>query len=437
MNVRSCCTHLLVSLAVILLIMPAVAQQTKTSRRAIKEINAGEIKVNDKIIAIVNAVVIDGNGGPPLVNGVVIVKGNKIEAVGVSGKIVIPQNATITDAKGMSLLPGLIDSHFHLDNMHGLPALFLQHGVTSVRDPGAWIETYDAERVDDKMIPRLFLTGPHLDMYPPAYPHDAVVVRDSLEAVQQVDKLVANGATAVKIYFRIPVNMIGQICRRVHQYGLPVTAHLEIAEAVQAIEAGLDGIEHITSFGQSLVTQREAEKYRQSVLLDNNERKQGRYDLWKTIDVNSAKTDSLCRYVAKKKIFISPTLGAFEYQPSANEADTIKLVAFNNMKAFTAKLKKAGARIVLGSHSSIPYAEHGWAFQHEMELFAESGISNADIIVAATMQNARYFHIDDKLGSIEKGKLADLILIKGNPLADISAMKNVEQVMLNGVWVEK
>ena len=75
--------------------------------------------------------------------------------------------------------------------------------------------------------------------------------------------------------------------------------------------------------------------------------------------------------------------------------------------------------------------------QHEMELFAESGISNADIIVAATMQNARYFHIDDKLGSIEKGKLADLILIKGNPLADISAMKNVEQVMLNGVWVEK
>lgn len=437
MTVGSSYSHLLVSIAMILLITPVVAQQTRTSKRAIKEINAGEIKPGEKVIAIINATIIDGNGGQPIVNGVVIIKGNKIEAVGATGKIVIPQNAAITDAKGMSLLPGLIDSHFHLDNMHGLPALFLQHGVTSVRDPGAWIETYDAERKSGKTIPRLFLTGPHLDMYPPAYPHDAVVVRDSAEATQQVDKLVANGATAVKIYFRIPLSMIRQICNRVHQYGLPVTAHLEVAEAVQAIEAGLDGIEHITSFGQSLVTQRDAEKYRQSVLLDNNARKQGRYDLWKTIDVSSAKADSLCRYIAKKGIFISPTLGAFEYQPSNNETDTVKLAAFNNMKGFTAKLKKAGARIVLGSHSSITYAEHGWAFQREMELFAESGISNGEIIVAATMENARYFHIDDKLGSITKGKIADLILIKGNPLTDIRTMKNVEQVMLNGVWIEK
>jgi len=437
MNLRFHCTHLLFSLVLILWFLPAPAQQGAMKKRAIKEINAGEIKPGEKVIAIINATIIDGTGRQPIANGVVIIKGNKIEAAGASGKIVIPQNVEITDAKGMSLLPGLIDSHFHLDDMHGLPALFLQHGVTSVRDPGAWIETYDAERKDGKMIPRLFLTGPHLDMYPPAYPDDAVVVRDSAEAIQQVDKLVENGATAVKIYFRIPVNMIRQVCNRMHQYGLPVTAHLEIAEAVQAIEAGLDGIEHITSFGQSLVTQREAEQYRQSVLLDNNARKQGRYDLWKMINVNSAKADSLCKYIAKKKIFISPTLGAFEYQPSPDETDTIKLIAFNNMKSFTGKLKKAGARIVLGSHSSITYAEHGWAFQREMELFAESGISNADIIVAATMQNARYFHIDDKLGSIEKGKIADLILIKGNPLADISAMKNVEQVMLNGVWVEK
>lgn len=415
----------------------AGAQRNSTTRPNVKEINAGEIKINESIIAIINATIIDGNGGAPVVNGVVLVKGNKIEAVGVAGKIAIPKNAVITDAKGMSLLPGLIDSHFHLDNMHGLPALFLQHGVTTVRDPGAWIETYDAERSSGKMIPRLFLTGPHLDMYPPAYPRDAVIVRDSLEAIRQVDRLIATGATAVKIYFRIPVGMIRQICKRVHKYGLPVTAHLEIAEAVQAIEAGLDGIEHITSFGQSLLPQREAEEYRQAMLADNNARKQGRYDVWKKINVNSSKADSLCKYIAAKKTFISPTLGAFEYQSTAAETDTAKLIAFNNMKSFTGKLRKAGAKIVLGSHSSITYAEHGWAFQREMELFADSGLSNADIIVAATMENARFFRIDDKLGSIEKGKLADLVLINGNPIADIKAMKNIERVMLNGVWVEK
>ena len=286
------------------------------------------------------------------------------------------------------------------------------------------------------MIPRLFLTGPHLDMYPPAYPDDAVIVSDSTEAIEQVKKLAAQGATAVKIYFRIPAGMIRQICNKVHEYGLPVTAHLEIVEAVQAIEAGLDGIEHVTSFGQSLLSPQAAEQYRQSVLRDNDARKQGRYDVWKLIDINSNKADSVCRYVAAKKTFISPTLGAFEYQSADTKTDTTKLVAFHNMEAFTAKLKRAGARIVLGSHSNIPYAEYGWAYQREMELLAESGLTNSEIIVASTMENARYFRIDKKLGSIEKGKLADLVLVRGNPLTDIKSMRNVEKVMLNGVWVQ-
>jgi imidazolonepropionase-like amidohydrolase len=77
----------------------------------------------------------------------------------------------------------------------------------------------------------------------------------------------------------------------------------------------------------------------------------------------------------------------------------------------------------------------GWAFQREMELMVESGISNSDVIQAATIENARFFRIEDRLGSIEKGKIADLILINGNPLVDIKATRNIERVMLNGVWV--
>jgi len=412
------------------------SQSGKLAIHEIKEINANEIKSGEKIVAITDVIIIDGNGKTPILNGTVIVKGNKIEQAGIASAISIPANAEVIHAKGMSVLPGLIDSHFHLDKMDGLPALFLQHGVTSVRDPGAWIEAYDSERKSGKMIPRLFLTGPHLDMYPPAYPDDAVIVRDSTEAIEQVKKLAAQGATAVKIYFRIPAGMIRQICNKVHEYGLPVTAHLEIAEAIQAIEAGLDGIEHVTSFGQSLIPPHAAEQYRQSVLRDNDARKQGRYDVWNLVDINSGKADSVCRYVAARKIFISPTLGAFEYQSTADKTDTTKLVAFHNMEAFTAKLKKAGARIVLGSHSSIPYAEYGWAYQREMELLAESGLSNSEIIVASTMENARYFRIDKKLGSIEKGKLADLVLVRGNPLTDIKSMRNIEKVMLNGIWVQ-
>lgn len=430
-------TFLIIGFATFFTASAAKGQKAdKSQSQIIREVNAGEIQSGKKTIAIVGATIIDGNGGKPVLNGCVIIKDNKIEQVGIATKIKIPQDAEVVDGKGMSLLPGFIDSHFHLDNDKGLPAIYLQHGITSLRDPGAWIEAYDGERKSGKMIPRLFLCGPHLDMYPPAYPKDAYVVRDSLEAVNAVNRQIDDGASAIKVYFRLSPGLINVVCKAAHKRGIPVTAHLEITEAMEAINAGLDGVEHITSFGLSLISKREGEKYRLSVLADNNARKQGRYDVWNLIDVNSSKADSVSRFLVKKGTFISPTLGAFEYQPENGITDTVKLNAFNNMRAFTGKLKKAGVKIVLGSHSNIPYAELGWAFQHEMELLVESGLTNMQVIVAATMENARYFRIDDRLGSIEKGKIADLVLLKGNPLEDIKATSNVEKVMINGEWAK-
>lgn len=412
-----------------------ITQTNNKTRPVIQEVNVKEIHTGEKIIAIVHATIIDGNGGNPVLDGTVIIKGGKIEQVGITKIVPVPKDAEIVDAKGMSLLPGFIDSHFHLDGVKDLTAMFLQHGITSLRDPGAWIEAYNEERQSGKMIPRLFLCGPHLDMYPPAYSDDSYVVRDSLEAVTAVNRQIDDGATAIKVYFRLSPGLIQQVCKAAHSRGVPVTAHLEITEAMEAIEAGLDGIEHITSFGLSLQSKREGEKYRQLVLADNEARQQGRYDVWKNIDINSAKADSVCKFLIRKGTFVTPTLGAFEYQAGNGKVDSIKLTAFNNMKAFTGKLKKAGVHIVLGSHATIPYAETGWAFQREMELLVESGLSNSEVIVAATMENARFFRIDDRLGSIEKGKIADMVLVNGNPLVDIKAARNIVRVMLNGVWV--
>ncbi|HRO46714.1 amidohydrolase family protein [Agriterribacter sp.] len=420
----------------VLLSCNGVSQDSNVpQRQSVTEVNAKEIAVGKSTIAITGATVIDGNGGPPLSNGCVLIRGNIIEAVGIIDAVTIPKDAERVDASGLTLMPGLMDAHFHLDRIKGLPALFLQHGVTSVRDPGAWIEAYENERKPGKAAPRLFLCGPHLDMPPPAYPYDAYIVRDSIEAVYAVNKQIQEGAAAIKVYFRMPPDLIRIVCNTAREKGIPVTAHLEITEAMEAIEAGLDGVEHITSFGLTLIPRREAEKYRQSVLSGNDFRKHGRYELWAKIDMQGNKVDSLAKFLMKKGTFVTPTLGPFEYRPEKNDHDTAKLSGFTNMKVLTARLQKLGVRMVLGSHSMIPYAEEGWAYQREMELWVESGVDPSDVIVASTMQNARYFRVDDRLGSIEKGKIADLILIKGNPLQDISTMRNIEKVMLNGVWV--
>ena len=403
----------------------------------IREINEKEIASRKSTIAITGATIIDGRGGSPISDGCVIVTDGIISAVGKAADIEIPRNAQIVNARGLTLLPGFIDSHFHLDGVHGLPAQFLQNGVTSVRDPGAWMEAYAEERKSGQPIPRLFLAGPHIDMFPPAYPRDAYVVRDADEAVREVNHLADEGASVIKVYFRLPPAIIAAVCKAAHARGIPVTGHLETTEAKEAIEAGLDGIEHITSFGLTLVPQREGEKCRQMVLADNNARKQGRYEVWKNIDPDSPATDSLGIFLHGKGTFVSPTLGAFEYQAATGQpTDTARLEGFGKMKKITGKLHRAGARIVVGSHSMITYAETGWAFQREMELLVDSGLSPAEVITAGTIQNARFFRIEDRLGSIEKGKQADLILIKGDPLKNISAARNVNKVMLNGVWVK-
>jgi imidazolonepropionase-like amidohydrolase len=214
-----------------------------------------------------------------------------------------------------------------------------------------------------------------------------------------------------------------------------VTTHLELVDARDAISAGVDGIEHVTSLGISLSPAFEAEQYKQSVLADNNARRKGRYEIWRSLNINSKIVDSLIAFMKEHQTYLSPTLAIFEYRLENGKSDTAQWDGFKNMMAFVGKARKGGVRVVVGSHSIVPYATKGWAYQREMELMAESGMSTAEIIVSATMENARFFRISDRLGSIEKGKLADLILVKENPLSDIKAMRKIHKVMLNGVWI--
>lgn len=408
----------------------------EVNRSYIRAVNRNEIKTGNQIIVIRGALLIDGLGGEPVENSGVLIKGNKIEWVGKANEINIPKEAQIVEARGQTLMPGLIDAHFHLDRNNERLALFLRKGITTIRDPGAWIEDYEEIRASGKAIPRLYLTGPHLDMFPPAYPDNSFLLQDREEARMAVQRFVEQGASAIKVYFRLSLGLIEEVCSTAHSYGIPVTAHLEITHAGDAIRAGLDGIEHITSFGPALLPLQEAEQYRQRVLADNQARRRGRYEVWDNLTLeNNPRVDSILKIATERKTFICPTLGAFEKQ--LDQGDSLEVRGFQKMMAFTGLAYQAGARIVVGSHSWVPYAENGLAYAHEMALLNRCRMNPGAVISAATLENARFLQIEHQAGSIETGKLADLILLEGNPLTDMAAMENVRRVMLNGIWIEE
>jgi imidazolonepropionase-like amidohydrolase len=420
----------------LLLLTACGASKDPDAQTIIREINYSQIQKGQGVYALIGAHLVDGRGGEPIENSCVIIRNGVIEAVGKSGEVDIPAAAKQVMLTGVTMLPGLIDAHYHNEDSDTLTSLYLMNGVTSVRDPGEWIESYQHLRRPGRTIPRLFLAGPHLDQYPPAYPADSYIVRDAVEAGLAVDRLAQQGATVVKVYYGLSVGMIREVCRRSAKYGLPVTAHLEITDARDAINAGLDGIEHVTSFGLCLLPMREGEKYKQAVMADKNARRRGRYEVWASISMhNNPVVDSLITFLAQRKTFVSPTLAVFERR--FDRGDSIEVKGFENMLAFVGLANQNGVRFFIGSHSYVPYAEPGFAFQREMELMHEAGLSNMQVIVAATLENARFFRIDERLGSIEPGKVADLVVVNGNPLEDVAVMRNVTGVMLNGVWVKE
>jgi len=388
-------------------------------------------------LLLTGGTLIDGTGRAVQPGMHVLIVDDRIAKVGAAGSFPVPEGTEIVDVSGKTVLPGFVDPHFHIADDPTLVPLFVANGVTSARDPGAWIELFEPvkrwQRQHDIAAPRLFLCGPHLDGAGPAYPTDSVVILSPEEARLRVRKQVQQGATAIKVYFRLPLEPIRAAAEEAHRLGVPVTAHLEIVDPKDAVLAGVDGIEHITSLGITLISPMDAERYRQAILKDNNARREGRYRMWAGIDPESEQALELARFLAAREVFVDPNLAVFERRASDKGDDMeMKARAFRNMREYVGVLHRHGVPIVVGSHSNAPHASRGLAYHREMELLVEAGMTTLEVLTAATSTGARFLQRGRDLGSVEEGKLADLIVVNGDPVADIRAARNIDSIIVGG-----
>ena len=399
-----------------------------------------------RTLVLDNVRVIDGTGAPPLEHGRIVIQDDRLAEVGTRETVAAPAGADTLDLTGRTVVPGLIDLHFHIENDPKLALRQLSHGVTSFRDPGQWEEKFVGLRrmiaADHLAAPRIFTAGPHIDGEHPAYPADSVVARDPEEARRFAERNINEGASSIKIYFRLPLASARAVIDVCVARQVPCTAHLEILDARELLMAGLQGVEHITSLGPSVASRVEREAYRQAVLADNDARRDGRYKVFSQLQLDGPEALALYDILRTRRPWIDPTLAVFERRavppsPRASAAKVAMYVSgFDTMKRLTRRVALEGGRIVVGGHSTVPFASRGEAPWREMELLVDSGFTPLEVIEAATGTAATFLYRERDLGTLQPGRLADLVVLSGDPLRNIAEIRTIERVMAGGSWID-
>jgi imidazolonepropionase-like amidohydrolase len=415
---------------------------------ALAEISKGIPGSHSATLAIVGATLIDGTGAAPLPDSAVVIRDGRILAAGPRTSVKIPRHAHVVDAKGKFILPGLWDMHAHFEQVEWGP-IYLAAGVTTVRDCGNELEFItavgDAVAQGRGLGPRLLLAGIVDGSGPMAIGVERVDTPE--QARSWVDKYHAAGFQQMKIYSSVKLEELKVVADEAHHLGMTVTGHIpEGLDAYQAIAAGQDQINHITYIADIMHAPFPAGMNR----LD-------RAKAQANLDLESPEAKKALAFLKDHHTVVDPTMAVFEFftvstaKPPASFEPGVNKVApelaeqltdveppteysalgeqiFQKELAIVGALHKAGIPVVAGTDQTVP----GHSLHRELELYVQAGFTPMEAIQAATLVPARVMGLEKELGTVEKGKRGDLILIDGNPLQDIHNTRKVEYVITNG-----
>ncbi|NIO48352.1 MAG: amidohydrolase family protein [Candidatus Aminicenantes bacterium] len=402
--------------------------------------NKAKLEIPADAMVIRNGIVIDGTGADPIQNGVVIIHNKRILAVGPASDFRLPVGVSIINAQGGAILPGLINAHVHHSASVEQRRRFLEEGVTTVCDLGTPLREMplfaETESTAGRAA-RVFFAGPIITA-PGGYP-DGLYHTDGFnyevatpdEAREAVRDMVARGASTIKIALdpswnrkhplpMLDVEMAKAIVEEAHAHGLLVHAHMiQITYFPLALEAGIDVIEHMP-FPTGWPSEEEKRWYLES---DDPTRP--------FFEDHFPEYASILGGMAQQEIVMVPTVSALiddEYLKSerSTHEQFVVLAVIDIIRRF----RKAGGIVAVGNDFNDRSMKERLPLT-EMKALLDAGMTSMEVIEAATRHAALVSGADD-LGILEPGKLADIIVVDGNPLEDIDALRRIKLVILDG-----
>jgi imidazolonepropionase-like amidohydrolase len=402
-----------------------VARAASDGMAAMADTAAAISPARSHAIAITGGTILDMTARKPIVEGTVVVVDGRITAVGPSSRVAVPPGATIVNAAGKTVMPGLWDMHAHFEQVEWGP-IYLASGVTTIRDVGNELEfivaVRDAVAAGKGLGPRMLLAG--IIDGPGSNGLGAVRAATPEEARLRVDRYHDAGFLQIKIYSSVSLDVLRAITAEAHRLGMTVTGHVpEGMNAFAAIDAGLDQINHA--------------QYLTAVADSNPERLITALRKHKTvIDPTLALYELLARPTTQPIESFEPgirkvareletPLGGFGSSP---EVAPMRRRQFDEEVALVGRLHHAGIPVVAGTDQSVP----GHSLHRELELYVRAGFSPLEALQAATIVPATAMKTASDSGTIEPGKRGDLIVLDGNPLDDIRNTRRIYRVVTGG-----
>ena len=417
-------------------------------------------------IAVTHVTVIDGTGAKPKTDQTVLVAGERIVVLGKSHRMKLPENAQVVDGTGKFLMPGLWDMHVHMSEIPHFSELCIANGVTGVRDMFGNMTNIVAERkaiADGKPGPRIVAAGRLIDGPKPIWP-GSIAAKDADEGRAAVITAKQEGSDFIKVYSLLPRDAYFAIAAEAKRQGMVFAGHVPDAiTAAEASDAGQKSIEHLTrvllacssreavlrqSFQTNFIEE-QAVPFVKTVLETYDEKKaQALFALFKrnhtwqcpTLTVlnnlGHLKDGSLTNDLRLKHVD-AEIFNFWTNYPMSSAMSAAMQLSGPKREEVVGKMQRAGVGLLAGTDTPNPYCFPGFSLHDELARLVESGLTPMESLQAATLNPARYLNRLKDLGTVQSGKLADLVLLDADPLQDVHNTTKIRAVFANGRFYDR